>query len=124
MTERSRDRLESLGRRADSAIINDLRRARQALMAQDRMLQSLSYKNVLARGYAVIRDENDRPVSRAEGISQGQAIAIEFADGRVAAVAGDGVAPPEPSAPQPTRVAPAPKPPRKSEPPAGQGSLF
>ena len=58
-------------------------------MAQDRMLQSLSYKNVLARGYAVIRDENDRPVSRAEGISQGQAIAIEFADGRVAAVAGD-----------------------------------
>ena len=50
--------------------------------------------------------------------------AIEFADGRVAAVAGEGVSHPEPSAPQPARTAPAPKPPRKSEPPAGQGSLF
>ncbi len=124
MTERSKDRLESLGRRGDSAVMNDLRRARQALVAQDRVLQSLSYKNVLARGYAVIRDEDDRPVSRADGLTHGQTIAIEFADGRVAAVAGEGVSPPEPSAPQPARIAPAPKPPRKSEPPAGQGSLF
>lgn len=124
MTERSKDRLESLGRRADSAVMNDLRRARQALVAQDRVLQSLSYKNVLARGYAVIRDEDDRPVSRADGLTHGQTIAIEFADGRVRAVAGEGVSPPEPSAPQPARTASAPKPPRKSEPPAGQGSLF
>lgn len=124
MTERSKDRLESLGRRADSAVMNDLRRARQSLVSQDRVLQSLSYKNVLARGYAVIRDENDRPVSRADGLSHGQAIAIEFADGRVDAVAGEGVSPPEPSAPQPARAAAVSKPARKSEPAAGQGSLF
>jgi exodeoxyribonuclease VII large subunit len=124
MTERSKDRLESLGRRADSAVVNDLRRARQSLVSQDRVLQSLSYKNVLARGYAVIRDENDRPVSRADGLSHGQTIAIEFADGRVDAVAGEGVSPPEPSAPQPARAAAVSRPARKSEPPAGQGSLF
>ncbi len=88
------------------------------------MLQSLSYKNVLARGYAVIRDENDRPVSRADGLTHGQAIAIEFADGRVKAVAGEGLSPPEPSAPQSPRAAAVAKPARKSEPPAGQGSLF
>jgi exodeoxyribonuclease VII large subunit len=57
-------------------------------------------------------------------VSHGQTIAIEFADGRVAAMAGEGVSPPEPSAPQPARAASVSKPVRKSEPPAGQGSLF
>lgn len=122
MTERSKDRLISLGRRSDAAVDNDLRRARQAIASQDRVLQSLSYKNVLARGYAVIRDENDRPVSRAAGLAHGQAIAIEFSDGRVGAVAGEGSAPPEPASQQPKPgVA---KPARKPDPPAGQGSLF
>lgn len=129
MTERSKDRLESLGRRADGAMANDLRRARQSLVSQDRVLQSLSYKNVLARGYAVIRDENDRPVSRAEELSHGQSIAIEFSDGRVQAVAGEGVMPPEPSpsqafGPSSAKSGAGPKPARKAEPPAGQGSLF
>ncbi|KQW32004.1 exodeoxyribonuclease VII large subunit [Rhizobium sp. Root274] len=124
MTERARDRIEGFGRRADTAVVGDLRRARQALIAQDRVLQSLSYKNVLQRGYAVIRDADDRPVSRAAALAHGQAIAIELADGRVAAVAGEGVAPREPLVAQPSRSAPAQKQPRKSEPPAGQGSLF
>ncbi|MBR0557364.1 exodeoxyribonuclease VII large subunit [Ciceribacter sp. L1K23] len=124
MTERSRDRLESLGRRADSAVVNDLRRARQALVAQDRVLQSLSYKNVLARGYAVIRDENDRPVSRAAALSTGQALAIEFADGRIAAVAGEGQEPPALRPTTTAKSAATAKPVRKPDPPAGQGSLF
>ncbi|TPP09550.1 exodeoxyribonuclease VII large subunit [Rhizobium glycinendophyticum] len=124
MTERSKDRLESLGRRADSAVVTDLRRARQALVAQDRVLQSLSYTNVLARGYAVIRDADNRPLTRAGAVTYGQGIELQFADGRVKAVAGEDVPPPDPSAVPPTRAAPAQKPQRKSEPPAGQGSLF
>ena len=89
-TERARDRLDALGRRADGAITNDLKRLRSGLSAHERVLQSLSYKNVLKRGYAVIRDENDRPVSRSEALSAGQHIAIEFADGRVSALTGEG----------------------------------
>ncbi|MVA74049.1 exodeoxyribonuclease VII large subunit [Agrobacterium vitis] len=130
-TGRSRDRLDSFSRRADSAVINDLRRARSTVSAQERMLQSLSYKNVLMRGYAVIRGQDDRPLSRAAGLEDGRAIAIEFADGRVSAVTGEGdKASPQPQAPSatttpaPGKPNPLPKSPKKSEPPAGQGSLF
>ena len=133
-TDRSRDRLEGLVRRADSAILNELKADRAALAGHERMLQSLSYKNVLQRGYAVIRDGADRPVSRAAGLGAGSAISIEFADGRVSAVTdgGDGVPPPSmrPSSPPPAspaagaRSATSPRPVKKSEPPAGQGSLF
>ena len=137
-TARLADRLESLSRRADSAVVNDLRRARSALTAHDRMLQSLSYKNVLMRGYAVIRDEMDRPVSRAADLSEGRAVAIEFADGRIAAVTGGDVTAAlgtgdEAHASQTARksaASPSVKPAatgksaKKSDPPAGQGSLF
>lgn len=83
-----RDRLSNLGRHSDTAILHRLSMAKGAIAAQDRMLQSLSYKNVLKRGYAVVRDEEDRPLSSAALISAGQAISLEFADGRVAATAG------------------------------------
>ena len=42
------------------------------------MLNSLSYKNVLARGYAIVRDDKKQIVSRADGA---QPASIEFADG-------------------------------------------
>jgi exodeoxyribonuclease VII large subunit len=122
MTERARDRLEGFGRRADTAIVGDLRRARQALLAQDRVLQSLSYTNVLARGYAVIRDADDRPLTRANAVAQGQGIDIQFADGRVKAVAGEGVEPPEPTAT--ARPQAQPRPAKKPDTPTGQGTLF
>ncbi|MBB4955007.1 exodeoxyribonuclease VII large subunit [Agrobacterium vitis] len=118
-TARAKDRLDSLSRRADSAVIHDLQRLRARVSGHDRMLQSLSYKNVLMRGYAVIRDEDNRPISRANALSSAQTIAIEFADGRISAMTGD--APPSPVAPKP---APAAKTAKKTEPPAGQGSLF
>lgn len=133
-TERSRDRLEGLMRRADSAVFNELRASRSALAGHERMLQSLSYKNVLQRGYAVVRDAENRPVSRAGGLAAGAAIAIEFADGTIGAVTdgGDGrpvAAAGTPSAvptgtPAPGKPAASPRTVRKSDPPAGQGSLF
>lgn len=42
------------------------------------MLNSLSYKNVLARGYAIVRDDKNQIISRADGAHPA---AIEFADG-------------------------------------------
>lgn len=133
-TDRSRDRLEGLTRRADSAVLNELRANRATLAGHERMLQSLSYKNVLQRGYAVIRDAGDRPVSRAASLGAGSAISIEFSDGRVSAVTEGGDGAPgqpvrEPSSPPAlsavsAKTAAAPRPAKKSEPPAGQGSLF
>lgn len=44
------------------------------------MLQSLSYKSVLSRGYAIVRDENNRIISNT---GAGTPKSIEFADGIV-----------------------------------------
>ncbi|MDK4731775.1 exodeoxyribonuclease VII large subunit [Rhizobium sp. CNPSo 3490] len=113
-TDRSRERLGNLSRHADTAIRHQLTRARAELSAQDRVLQSLSYKNVLKRGYAVIRDEDNRPVSQAAALSPGMGIAIEFADGRVGAMTTEGGVPPAGAKKRGAKPAETPK----------QGSLF
>ena len=118
-TARSKERLGNLSRRGDAGLDVFLRRERQALAAHDRILQSLSYKNVLKRGYAVIRDDQDRVLSSAGSVTEGRALAIEFADGRVQAIAGEG----EEVTPPPTKKKPVTKAPASSGVP-GQGSLF
>jgi exodeoxyribonuclease VII large subunit len=45
-----------------------------------RHLESLSYRNVLARGYAVVRDENGRAVAKGGGLRKGLRVEIEFSD--------------------------------------------
>ena len=89
-TGRARDKLTALVLRADTAISTRLTRQRSGLSAHERVLDSLSYKNVIKRGYAVIRDEADQVLSSASAIAAGQRLAIEFADGRVGAVADGG----------------------------------
>ena len=121
--QRERQHLVSLSRHSDTAISHALSRSRANVMAQDRVLQSLAYTNVLKRGYAVIRGEDDKPLTRAADVDAGRAISIQFADGRVAAVTGEGA--PEVD----KRPGPEPKrrPATKAEPPAAppkQGSLF
>ncbi|MBB4066370.1 exodeoxyribonuclease VII large subunit [Gellertiella hungarica] len=119
---RLRERLESLSRHGDTALVNRLNRHRQMLAAQDRMLQSLSYRNVLKRGYAVVRDAEGRPVSLAASLAAGQAVGIEFADGRIGATVGEGPAEPaaQPPSPAPSRK----RSPKPGEGGSGQGSLF
>ena len=116
-TARMRDHLANLSRHTDTAIRHQVTRARGELVAQDRVLQSLSYKNVLKRGYAVIRDDENRPISQAAMLSSGAGISIEFADGRVGAITTEGG-----EAPAGARKRSA----KPSEPgtPPKQGSLF
>ncbi|MBW9063153.1 exodeoxyribonuclease VII large subunit [Rhizobium herbae] len=115
---RTQDRLTGLAGRADNALLADLRRRRSAIIAQDRILQSLSYRNVLKRGYALVRDMTGAPVKAASALSLNQAIAIEFADGSVNAMTTESGAP---TPPQPARKRAekhaSPEPPK-------QGSLF
>ncbi|MCA0256578.1 MAG: exodeoxyribonuclease VII large subunit [Proteobacteria bacterium] len=122
-TGRKRERLVSLSGRVETAIGTVIRHHRQTLAAQERMLQSLSYDNVLKRGYAVIRDGQDRVVTRAEAAMTLEAVQIQFADGRVVATVGGSA--PEPALP----AAPAPsalkkRNPRPEKGSSGQGSLF
>lgn len=52
----------------------------QSITHLGQMLNSLSYKSVLSRGYAIVRDENNRIIGRADA---GTPKTIEFADGIV-----------------------------------------
>jgi exodeoxyribonuclease VII large subunit len=116
-TSRLRDRLANLSRHADTAVAHQLTRARGEVAAQYRVLQSLSYENVLKRGFAVIRDDENRPVSQAAMLSAGSGISIQFADGRVGAVTTEGL----PSSSTPKKRAQKPQ---DEQAPPKQGSLF
>lgn len=53
------------------------------LLALWKRLESASPKSVLNRGFALVRDAQGRPVSRASEVRPGDAIVTEFADGEV-----------------------------------------
>jgi exodeoxyribonuclease VII large subunit len=110
-----RDRCD---RAIDTILGNREARAERA----GQLLAAFSYRGVLERGFALVRDTESNPVRRAAAMSPGQNIDIEFADGRVRAQAEqEGAVRLRPAAP--------PSPPRRrrrgrSDGGEGQGSLF
>lgn len=54
----------------------------QTLLRASGLLEAFSFHNVLKRGFAVIRDDAGRPLTRAADVNDGQKIEIEFQDGR------------------------------------------
>jgi exodeoxyribonuclease VII large subunit len=91
------------------------------------LLTALSYRGVLARGFALVRDEQGHAVHAAASVGAGAHLSIEFADGRVGATADAArpevvVAPPS----QPKSVTRETKPatPKRAAKPVDQGSLF
>ena len=63
--------------RFPNIMINRLVSLKQALGHIAQMLNSMSYKNVLQRGYAIVRDENNNIIST----NTAKPASIEFADG-------------------------------------------
>ncbi|MGE3905082.1 MAG: exodeoxyribonuclease VII large subunit [Reyranellaceae bacterium] len=83
--ERQGERLEGLRRRAGTALETVMQRQATRLDGASRMLESVSFKSVLARGYAVLRDAAGGLVSDAAATQAGMALAIELRDGRIGA---------------------------------------
>jgi exodeoxyribonuclease VII large subunit len=106
-------RLTELGARQRRGLGQRLQSAWQRLEALDKLLDafSLSKESVLARGYALVH-AGGNVVSKASEVPRGGAIEIEFADGRISAIAGTGAISPK----RPRRRMKAPDP--------GQASLF
>jgi exodeoxyribonuclease VII large subunit len=93
--------------------------AEEALEAQVRLLRTLSYQNVLERGFALVRDaDRARPIKRVAETGAGAAVVIEFADGSVGATV-SGEAPAKKETPRPRKTAR-----RGKAPEGGQGDLF
>ncbi|WP_102868468.1 exodeoxyribonuclease VII large subunit [Pseudovibrio exalbescens] len=93
----SKERLESMRNRKQQAYTNHIRRQRMQLDSVSQLLSSLSYKRVIERGYAVVRDDEMAPIGHASAISQGQTLHLEMKGGTVVATAGDTPVPAEPT---------------------------
>ena len=110
--------VERLAARLVRAYDERLRMRRAELGSAWQLLGAMSYRGVLSRGFALVRDESEKPLWRATEVRQAQRLEIEFADGKIGAIAGGRIGPPlTPPALLPRRRAK----PDKDE---GQGSLF
>jgi exodeoxyribonuclease VII large subunit len=81
-----RDRYRGWEERLSPALVErPYRDAQQRLNALGDLLESLSFRRVLERGYAVVRDAGGKPVTVAAGLAAGDAVSVEFKDGAVGA---------------------------------------
>ncbi|RJF88161.1 exodeoxyribonuclease VII large subunit [Oleomonas cavernae] len=80
------ERLTQVTQRLAPAALRRLDNAAQRLTAPGQLLESLSYQRVLSRGYAVVRRAGEL-TTKAASVGAGDVLDIEFADGRVAAIA-------------------------------------
>jgi exodeoxyribonuclease VII large subunit len=92
-----RDRLTRLDRARSRSLGALVARSRARLDAQGKLLVTLGYHNVLARGFALVRAA-DGAMLRASEVRPGAALDIEFADGHVAAHADSAERSTEPAA--------------------------
>ncbi len=112
---RSSEIVVAIAERGKRAKGNYLQRCRDRVRNAEQLLRAFSYQGVLRRGFALVRDVAGRPLHAAISVTSGMRLDIEFADGRVGAVA-DGEA-------KPQRV-PRIKPRTRGGRGGGQGSLF
>ncbi len=105
----SRDRLDDRASRLLPAYRRLATQRADRLSGLDKLLVSLSHKSILARGFALVSDENGQLLRSAKELSSGRRIDIGFADGHAKAIVGDaGAAPPPPPRPRPARTKPDP----------------
>ncbi len=117
------ERLDNLVARLTRAAAQANQDRRQRLEAQEKLLKSLSYKDVLARGYALVRGPDGQPLRDPADAPAGSELSIEVAAGRLSAIVSDGgdAAPEASASPRKTRPV---RPKAEPGPQGNQGSLF
>ncbi|HEX4293932.1 MAG TPA: exodeoxyribonuclease VII large subunit [Rhizomicrobium sp.] len=102
------ERTEVLARRLVRSQTTRLGEARRHVDALARVLEGLSYRSALERGFALVRGADGAIKRRAAQVASGEALSLTFVDGGVGAVA----------------AGPAAKPKPRGKGPDGQGDLF
>src|ERR1700716_456048 len=120
---RDRERALRLAERARRALKMVMQRLEARVAHSGQLLAALSYRSVLTRGFALVRDEQGHAVHAAAAIGPGARLDLEFADGRVAATA-DADRPAVTSTAKPVASEPKTATPKRAVKPVGQGSLF
>ena len=106
----SRNQLAPLAQRLTPSFRRVVAAGQQQLIALDKLLQSFSYKNVLARGFALVTDSEGHIVRSHNQVRPGEQLAIEVSDGQIGATVSGAPA-----------IRKKPRPPRDD---GGQDSLF
>ena len=119
----NRSQIDQYSARNDNAVKSLVGRLSQQLQAHDRIMQSLAYTNVLKRGFALVRDEDGKPITLAEKVGDGQSLNIQFSDGYLNANAAGEKSEVAPTKPE-SITKPAKKPVKAKAPSKDQGSLF
>ena len=102
------ERTEVLARRLVRSQTTRLGEARRHVDALARVLEGLSYRSALERGFALVRGADGTIKRRASQVASGEALSLTFADGATGAVAAGPPAKPKP----------------RGKGPGGQGDLF
>ncbi len=118
-----RERVQRLFDRAQRAFQMSAQRLEARIGHSGQLLAALSYRSVLARGFALVRDAQDHALHAAAGVAPGARLTLEFADGRVGATADTDRAPAT-RPPKPVAREPKPAATKRWVKPVGQGSLF
>ncbi len=84
---RQHERVAALAQRSERAARLLLRQRGMAVERCGQLLNALSHRGVLARGFALIRDLEGRPLRQAAAVSGGMWLDIEFSDAHVRALA-------------------------------------
>ena len=115
-SRRERERLTGFERRSARALRQGVGRRRDLLEGRAKLLSTLGYEAVLARGFALVRDAAGVTLRSARAIAVGDRLEIQFADGRVGAKAEQ--------APGKKKPAATKQKPQKGPSGGPQGSLF
>jgi exodeoxyribonuclease VII large subunit len=86
------ERIAELSERARRAVHASLNQRAAFVEHCGQLLNALSHRGVLARGFALVRDPTGRPLRQAVAVTTGMRLDVEFSDGHVRALA-EGVFP-------------------------------
>lgn len=87
------EQLAGFDGRMGRAITVRQERAQDKMAAVSRLLESLSFKRVLKRGYSIVWDEDGKPLTSVKSANAGRIVSVEFEDGKADAVFGSGGTP-------------------------------
>ncbi len=79
--EEGKRRVPDMSKRAERALQQLLDRRSDRFYAETKLFQSMSYKSVLARGFAIVRDAARQPLRAVADVRSNALLTVEFADG-------------------------------------------
>ena len=79
----ARRRVDDFGGRAAHAVAASTQMRQRRAGAAAALLKTLGYRNVIERGFALVRDSNGAPLRSAAGVAGGARLEVELADGRI-----------------------------------------